>query len=118
MLYEIMEPNFQNIDKRGGLVQLVRDGYSQVNFIYSKAGSVRGGHYHHRNTEVFYVVRGSFDLVLEHYSGKETYKFQAGDMFKVFPEVKHTFYYSEDTELISLYNYGVELSDGEMDIYQ
>ena len=56
--------------------------------------------------------------MLEHYSGKETYKFQAGDMFKVFPEVKHTFYYSEDTELISLYNYGVELSDGEMDIYQ
>ena len=117
MLCEIMKPDFQNFDNRGVLVQLVSQGYSQVNYIFSKEGCVRGGHYHHINTEAFYVIRGEVNLTLAHGAKKEKHTFQTGDMFKIPPGVKHTFYYIKHTELISLYDGGIEFVNGEKDFY-
>ena len=118
IVFEKMEPDFANLDERGGLVQLVREGYRQINYIFSQAGSVRGGHYHQVNEELFYIISGKFELLLEEKNIKEQYVFKAGDMFKIPAGIKHTFTYLEDTMLISMYDKGVELSNGEMDIYR
>ena len=117
MLLSIIEPNFEHKDERGGLVQLVREGYRQVNYVFSKGGSIRGGHYHKINTEAFYIIRGDLELKLSFDGEEETHHFSSKDMFVIPPNVKHTFHYIEDTELISMYDQGVELTDGEKDIY-
>lgn len=118
MLCKIIKPNFQHRDERGGLTQLVREGYKQVNYVYSKAGCIRGDHYHDINTETFYIIRGKFTIALEYEGEKEEHCFKEGDMFQVPPKVKHTFHFIEDTELIGLYDCGVELENGEKDIYR
>lgn len=120
MLYELLEPDFKHMDERGGLIQLVREGYTQVNYIFSAQNSVRGNHYHKINKEAFYIIRGAMTVNLQNIqTGERTIlQVEKGDMFMVFPYVMHTFVYSEDTELISMYDEGVELADGEMDIYQ
>lgn len=118
MLISILEPNFEHMDERGGLIQLVREGYRQVNYVYSKGGSVRGGHYHKLNTELFYIIRGRLELQLERNDEKEVYTFADRDMFLIPPEVKHTFKYLEDTELISMYDRGVEIGEEEKDIFR
>ena len=48
----------------------------------------------------------------------EEYIFYKGDMFKIPPYVLHSFYYEEDTWLVSMYDKGVELQNGEKDIYE
>ena len=47
----------------------------------------------------------------------ETSRFQTGDFFGIEPYDKHSFFFLEDTILVSMYSGGVELEDGGKDIY-
>lgn len=116
MLIEVLQPDFVFEDDRGTMAQLVRKGFNQVNVITSKANSFRGGHYHQINREAFYVISGEIKLVLRKDDETETLKFSAGDMFAIRPLVSHDFFYITDTVLISMYDRGVELENGEKDI--
>ncbi len=117
MLLKRISPDFIFDNECGRLVQLVREGWNQVNVITSVAGSRRGGHYHKINKEGFYVINGSFKLVLEEGHVKEEYVLKAGDMFIIEPYQKHYFEYVQDTILVSMYDKGVELSCNRKDIY-
>lgn len=116
-LVEILAPNFTFLDQRGDLVQLVRDGWKQVNYIESKKGVIRGNHFHKLNREAFYVISGRFRLTLQNNDIKEECLFQKGDMFLINPLVVHSFEFDEDTQLISLYDRGVEIDEDNKDIY-
>ena len=43
-MIKILKPDFVFEDERGSLVQLVREGYKQINVVVSKAGYERGRH--------------------------------------------------------------------------
>ena len=116
-MIHILKPDFQFEDERGTLTQLVREGFSQFNIIFSKAGVLRGNHYHKENREAFFVISGSFELTAEKDGQIEKHKFSQGDMFLVMPYVNHSFYYCEDTLLASMYDIGVERPDGTKDIF-
>ena len=88
MLVEIMKPNFEFKNDEGALIQLVREGWKQVNVLYSKKDSKRGGHYHKISKESFYIITGKIKLLLE------------------------------NTIMVSMYDKGVELENGEKDIYE
>lgn len=118
MLIEFIQPDFQFEDARGCLKQLIHDGWKQVNYISSVAGAFRGNHWHQRNKEAFFVISGRFDLSLEHTRTheEESYLMKAGDFFIIPPNVSHSFLFTDDTQLISLYDEGVENEDGSKDI--
>lgn len=112
-MLKILKTDFRFEDERGVLEQLVHGGYQQVNVITSRKGAVRGGHYHKRNDEAFYVVSGALVLTAD---GQE-HGFRAGDFFAVEPNDMHSFTFLEDTILVSMYSRGVELPDGTKDIF-
>lgn len=116
MIVEIINPDFIFEDDRGSLVQLVRSGFNQVNVITSKSGVIRGGHHHNMNEEAFYIISGSLKLDLKKDDISETHIFKSGDMFKIPKLVTHSFEFLEDTLLVSMYDLGVELENGEKDI--
>ncbi len=118
MLYIDLKPDFEHVDERGGLIQLVHDGYHQINYITSVGSAVRGGHFHKINKELYYIIKGSVAVELEKDNVIENYEFKKGDMFCIPPFVKHTFKYLEDSALITMYDKGVELGGGRMDIYR
>ena len=101
------------------MIQLVHNGYCQVNFIKSKSGVLRGGHYHKRNDEAFYVISGEFRLLLEDMQSnvKENYLMTPGVFFKIKKGIKHSFEFRKPTKLISMYSVGVVNPDGTKDIY-
>ncbi|MBQ8762918.1 MAG: cupin domain-containing protein [Clostridia bacterium] len=115
-MIKIIKPDFIFEDERGSLIQLVHEGYKQINVVESKAGFERGNHYHRLNREGFYVVKGSFTLEAKLDGKKETYDFKKGDMFIIEPNVIHRFIYHEDSVLVAFYDNGVELPDGTKDI--
>lgn len=117
MLIEMMKPDFEFEDERGNLRQLVHEGFSQYNIIFSKKDVLRGNHYHKKNKEAFYVITGAFTLHVSKDGVEETYKFRQGDMFLVPPYVIHSFYYTQDCLVASMYDFGVENEDGLKDIY-
>lgn len=116
-LIEFLEPDFKFENGNGLLVQLVHEGWKQVNAIFSKGNGVRGGHYHKFNKEAFYVLSGAFKLVVWKDEKKEEYALKAGDMFLINEYVYHTFEYVEDTWLVSMYSSGVELDEDTKDIW-
>ncbi len=118
MLVELMKPDFCLDNEKGSLVQLVHDGWKQINVIWSPKDSIRGNHYHKYNEEAFYLINGKIKLILSNNKEEEIVIFQAGDMFKIPPFVNHIFEYLEDTTLVSMYSNGVELGNNEMDIFQ
>lgn len=117
-LLKFIKPDFEFSDDRGALTQLVHGGWNQVNYITSVAGAFRGDHYHLQNKEAFYVISGGFKLTLKHNKTRETaeYAMKAGDFFVIYPDVAHSFDFTEKTTLISMYDRGVELPDGTKDI--
>ena len=117
-LIEFLVPDFVFENEAGCLKQLVHDGWKQVNVITSVRGSVRGGHYHKFNREAFYVVSGAFKLVVWQTENlKEEYSIRQGDFFCINRNVFHSFEYTEDTVLVSMYSRGVELDEIHKDIW-
>lgn len=118
MPVEFLKPDFEFFDDRGSLIQLVHEGWKQVNYITSKAGAFRGNHYHKNNVEAFFIISGELKLGLKDSRGNaEEYHIKAGDFFKIFPNTNHSFDFITDTTLISLYDKGVEEDGGVKDIY-
>ena len=66
-LYGTLIPDFRFEDARGSLTQLVHQGWRQVNVLDTRAGVVRGGHYHEIVREAFFVVSGSVCVTLEQF---------------------------------------------------
>lgn len=116
MIIKFLEPDFTFSNEAGSLRQLIHEGWRQVNVVTSVAGAVRGGHFHVRNHEMFYVVSGRFKLHVSLHDENETHVMTPGTLFVIPPFAAHTFEYLEDTVLVVLYDNGVELSDGTKDI--
>ena len=116
-LYNIRSLDFQFNDARGSLVQLVHEGFSQVNVLESGAGATRGAHFHKRATEAFYVVNGSVEVTLMDKEKTECVTFRQGDFFEIFPFVLHNMHFPEDCLMIQLYSIPVENGDGTKDIF-
>ena len=117
-LIKSLTPDFVFADDRGLLVQICRDGYRQINAVFTKKGAVRGNlHYHKYTKEAFFILSGRVLVIAEKDGVTEEKTFQTGDMFLIGEYVRHTFVYLEDTSLVGLYTSGVELPDGTKDIY-
>lgn len=116
MLYQQLTPDFTFSDERGTLTQLAHTGYTQINIVTSKAGTLRGSHYHKQSTEAFHVISGTVDVTLSRENQKEKVTFRSGAFFQIEPYTVHSMFYPEDTVLIALYDIPVELENGEKDI--
>ena len=116
-LIEKLTPDFSFPDDRGLLVQLVHEGYRQVNAVFTKKGAVRGNYHYHRNTdEVFFILNGRVEITAVRDKKRESAVFSTGDMFRIPVEVRHNCSYLEDTNLVVLYSVPVDQPDGTRDI--
>lgn len=116
-LYTIRKVDFQHKDDRGSLVQLVHEGFGQINVLESKTGAVRGAHFHKRAVEAFYVVSGSVDVFLQNREATEKVVFRQGDFFEIHPYVLHNMVFPENCLMVQMYDIPVENADGTKDIY-
>ncbi len=116
-MLEILKPDFEFNDDRGTLLQLLHGEISQLNYVESNPASLRGGHYHKLNKEIFFIIDGEVDVTVKKDGIEESYTFKSGDMFCINKNVIHSFDYKKKSSLIVAYDKGVELPDGTKDIY-
>lgn len=116
-LYKFLDTDFEHEDSRGKLVQLVHDGYKQVNILYSNKGTFRGKHYHKISNEVFYVISGSVFVELSRGGVDERVSFKTGDFFLIPPYTTHSLSFSEDCIMAAIYDIPVEKENGDKDIF-
>ena len=116
-IYEKLNVDFEHIDSRGRLVQLVHDGYKQVNILESKQGVFRGGHYHKICREAFFVIKGKVEVTLKNSEIEESVVFQENDFFQINPNVIHSMFFPDDCLMIQMYDTPVEMDNGDKDIF-
>lgn len=116
-MYRIRKVDFQHIDERGSLTQLIHEGYKQVNVLNTKAGFMRGAHFHKCSVEAFYVISGSVEIVFRGKGKEQKVTLRKGDFCEIVPFVLHNMIFFEDCTMVQLYDIPVENKDGIKDIH-
>lgn len=114
-----LEVDFKHIDERGTICQILSIPNSQVNYLFTKKGAKRGSHYHKGTREYFYIISGKIQISaysVNEPSRTEEHIFEAGDLFVVEPYAMHDFFFLEDTQMVVVYDLGVE-NGNKKDIY-
>lgn len=117
-MLNLLKVDFQHIDDRGELVQLVHAGYEQINVLKSKKGVIRGGHYHKKVQEAFYVVYGAVIVKSKINGHEDEWTFKEGDFFCVPPFVVHSMEFPENCLMVQMYSKCVDEGNGKMDIFK
>lgn len=116
-------------DDRGNLVQLLTKSYlemlnipfGQIYFLnFNGKGIKRGNHYHNNSSEIFCLVYGEVDVLLEDISSKEriklTLKNSDNEYFRIFvgPKIAHIIVSCSEDALVVSYS-SVEYNKNEED---
>ena len=97
--------NFEYRDERGVLIEVWRSRrWRQMNYFLCKKGHIRGGHYHKKTKELFFVVDGKCEIALINAKTHKKKRFVADykDVFIVEPYEAHYVKGIEDTKIIAL----------------
>ncbi len=115
-----LRTDFSFVDDRGEICQILSVPCRQVNYLYTKAGAKRGRHYHKQNREIFYVISGEVKIQAQAVGKadvREEGTFSSGDAFLVEPYAIHDLTFLRDTQMVVVYDVGVE-QDGQKDIFE
>jgi mannose-6-phosphate isomerase-like protein (cupin superfamily) len=96
-------PYVSREDARGKLTGLMNSGsWEEFNYMETSAGQVRGNHYHKDTRELFYIIEGEIDVVVQFPEQAESkVTLHAGDFIEIEPMENHTFYCRTDTKWIN-----------------
>lgn len=98
-----LEPPFA--DSRGLLQPLVDAEMKSAVLITSRAGAVRGNHYHRTDWHYCYVVSGSIEYYhrpVNSSSEPQRVLVSTGEMFFTPPMVEHAMFFPEETSFLTL----------------
>lgn len=91
-MLQLLPPEFEHTDSRRTLRQLVTADIKQVNTYQVTKGAILGEHYHKLTFEYFYIVKGSFLVVLRGIGSRDKKSQVVGKegLFRVAPFTIHT----------------------------
>lgn len=119
-MYKLINKYFSYTDQRGTIDGLVNFGnWQEINLITSNKGSIRGGHYHKKTSELFYILKGEIKAELCPFNSldkKETLVFKQGDIILIEPYTVHTFFMLTDSQWINMLS--IKNNENSPDIYQ
>lgn len=100
-----LKSNFEHKDTRGVLIEVIRGNcWKQMNFYTIKKGFLRGGHYHKRTRELFFITDGKCLVKVFNVKTKKEKRFIAKemDLFIVEPFEAHYLKALRDLKMITL----------------
>jgi len=99
----IITPYFSRTDDRGEFIGLLNNGqWEEVNYLFTKAGEIRGNHFHRETTEIFYIISGTIKVTIISPTGTPlTYDIKSGDLFEIPPGEIHTFHCQSDCKWLN-----------------
>ena len=93
-----------------GELALIEDGtaFQHLGYFSLKSGNgyFRGGHYHNKKIEHFYIISGKLRVQLVDLESNEKSEIflQAGHCVTIYPKCAHRFIADEDAQVIEYYN--------------
>jgi len=107
-------------DDRGRMVGIVNsEVWKEVNYVETRAGATRGGHYHKDSHELVFILRGAVDVELQSIGDEAdtaSVTLTSGEGIRVDPYVLHTMRYKTDTVHISLLDRPFDPDDPDLHV--
>lgn len=100
-----LKANFKYFDERGSLIEVCKGReWRQMNFFDLKKGFSRGGHYHRKTQELFFVIEGKCQIRIVNVKNGKEIKFIAKEkeIFLIEPYEAHYLKAVRDTKIIAL----------------
>lgn len=97
-----LKVEYQRKEDRGTLTQVNTGDWKQLNILEIKKGNTFGGHYHKEKEELFYVIFGKVEFIIENDKGLFTEILGKGDCLFVEPYDKHTLCALQDTTVVEV----------------
>ena len=99
-----LSPYIARLDERGGFLGITQESWAEINFIETGAKQVRGNHYHKETRELFFIVSGEIEIVIDDLiSGKHLeMSVSKGDIFIIEPYEMHTFRTKTEAQWINM----------------
>jgi len=103
-------PYLTILDERGGFLGITQESWAEANFIETRANQVRGNHYHKETRELFFIISGEIDVVIDDLnSGKHLEVLVSkGDVFIIEPYELHTFHTRTDAQWLNMLSQPVD----------
>lgn len=93
-------------DERGTISDILDEGVGHIGIITSKAGSIRGRHYHKKSTQYVYILNGKLELMTKDLREEDpkvkSVILEPGDLAVTPPMVVHVLKAIEDTTFLDL----------------
>lgn len=106
MLEKVSKIKSAFTDERGEIKNILEKPINHVAIITSKAGSIRGNHYHPNDTQYCYLIKGKFEShakdVNNYNSNKEIQIIENGDLVITPPNIAHAMKFLEDSTFLAL----------------
>ena len=107
-------------DERGRFLGITNSGpWNEINMLESRAGAVRGGHYHKHTTEAFYIICGKIEIEIRNLDNNtiEVFSAKQDDVFIIEPMEIHTFKILTDSKWINMLSSSMDQTNGPIDIF-
>ena len=92
----------------------------EINLIESKSGSVRGNHYHKKSFELFFIIEGEIEVIVQKISNdglvgkQEKFTVKENDIFIIKPYIVHRFNILKDSKWLNALSLKHNNSDPDM----
>ncbi|MBO4401971.1 MAG: dTDP-4-dehydrorhamnose 3,5-epimerase family protein [Selenomonadaceae bacterium] len=118
---KILEHYMSFADGRGQILGIIQQGnWQEMNYITTRAGVVRGNHYHEKTVELVFIVEGRIKLSVRDVRKSEpsaTFEFMSGDAFIIEPYENHIVETQVDSAWINMLSRAMNEEHGK-DIVQ
>ena len=101
---DLEHPSVAFEDERGDIIDLVQgESFDAASMITTRAGGIRGNHYHNETYQVIYVLAGSMRLVTQMPGQRVVTRIaKAGDLIRTPPVERHAVQAIEDCTMVVL----------------
>jgi len=103
--FKVKKINPVFIDERGEISDLLNNPINHVGLITTKAGAVRGEHYHKLSTQYSYILSGKFEVLIARVDNPKQIKkiiLNAGEIVTISPRTIHKFRAIEDSVMVDM----------------
>lgn len=101
---DLVKPIYLFSDSRGIIKTIFHDGqWKEANYIETREGIVRGGHYHRLTREMVYIIEGEVKVDIKDINVGlcKYYNLCSGDMIVIEPYELHTFRTLKDSKWLN-----------------
>lgn len=93
-----------NVDHRGCFWTALDYQWTEINYVETLANKVRGNHYHKKTFELFFIISGEIEIIVESLNSgeQETFLATKGEQILIEPYELHTFRTKTDAQWIAM----------------